>query len=157
MKSRHLSCFHLKNLSMTVCHQIFKPDAFALLLLFICGFSRILLRWVCWQWSWDSLGARGQSTLRTDSPVIGSKKLDNCRQYLKRASTSILNNQIIKWLLIIAALDECQRKTNTLVLKWSVGSQEPIFNKTVKAAADAKPNSRVEANTRSNCVQRSKK
>uniref|UniRef100_A0A0A9DTD6 Uncharacterized protein n=1 Tax=Arundo donax TaxID=35708 RepID=A0A0A9DTD6_ARUDO len=35
----------------------------------------------------------------------------------------------------------------TLVLNWSAGSQEPIFNKTVKAGAAAEPNSRAEANT----------
>jgi len=44
-----------------------------------------------------------------------------------------------------------------LILNWSAGSQEPIFNRTVSAGAEAEPNSREEANTGSNCAHSSPK
>lgn len=44
-----------------------------------------------------------------------------------------------------------KKKCATLALNSSAGSQEPIFNRAVKAGAAAEPNSRADDNSGNNC------
>jgi hypothetical protein len=93
----------------------------------------------------------------SDSSVIWSKKLHNSRQNLKTDSILNLCTKPSNHLCRMANTNMYWLKVNklrqTLVLNWSAGSQEPIFNSTVKAGAAAEPNSRADANTGSNYSQ----